>query len=83
MKATIIYDTQYKIKPRIKKRWFRPNTKVYDLIKISKGYKWSDYSYGNGWGEYLHFEDSEIIETFNTLIEAESFKEEIENFAKD
>ena len=49
---TIINKTEYSIKPRMKKRWFRKDVKVFDLIKHIEGKYWSDPSYGNGGGDY-------------------------------
>ena len=63
----------------MKKRWFRKNVKVYDLIEHTKGEYWSDPSYGNGMGNYVDFNSEKVIYTFNTFAEAQTFKTELEN----
>jgi hypothetical protein len=71
-------EVTYSIKPRMKKRWFTRDIKVYDLIKYSKGERWNDPSYGNGMGNYIDYESEDVIYSFDTLMEAESFKHELE-----
>ena len=75
----IINKTAYSIKPRMKKRWFINDIKVYDLIKHVEGEYWSDSSYGNGGGDYIFFKNDSVIYTFGTFAEAETFKIELEN----
>ena len=75
---TIINKTEYSIKPRMKKRWFRKDVKVFDLIKHVEGEYWSDPSYGNGGGDYRPFKNDSVIYTFDTFAEAETFKTELE-----
>lgn len=66
----------------MKKRWFRKDIKVYDVLEISDGKFWSDSSYGNGGGSYISFEKEQILHTFDTFLEADSFRQEMENSAK-
>lgn len=75
----IINKVQYHIKPRMKRRWFKEDIKVYDLIKYVEGAYWSDPSYGNGMGSYVDFNTEKVIYTFSTFAEAETFKKELEN----
>lgn len=74
MKNTYITTAEYIIKPRVKKQWFRKDRVVYDLVLKSIGERWCDPSYGNGGGDYIPFEDEEVIHTCDTLVEAEGFK---------
>lgn len=76
---TIINKTEYSIKPRMKKRWFRKDVKVYDLIKHVEGKYWSDPSYGNGGGDYRPFKKDYIVYSFSSFAEAEQFKNELSN----
>ena len=74
---TIINKTEYSIKPRMKKRWFRKDVKVFDLIKHVEGEYWSDPSYGNGMGNYVLFSREEVVYSFSSFAEAEQFKNEL------
>ena len=74
---TIINKTEYSIKPRIKRRWFRKDVKVFDLIKHVEGEYWSDPSYGNGGGDYRPFNREEVVYSFSSFTEAEQFKKEL------
>lgn len=79
MKDRYITNTAYYIKPRMKKRWFRSDIKVYDLIEKSDGEYWSDPSYGNGGGDYIPFEKETVLYSFKTFAEADKMKEELKN----
>lgn len=68
----------YSIKPRMKKRWFLNDVKVYDLLKHTEGEYWSDNSFGNGGGSFEPFNKTETLYTFETFGEAEQFKNELE-----
>ena len=74
---TIINKTEYSIKPRMKKRWFRKDVKVFDLIKHVEGEYWSDPSYGNGGGDYRPFSREGVVYSFSSFAEAEQFKNEL------
>ena len=76
---TKITSLEYTIKPRMKKRWFVGDIKVYDLFELKGGQYWSDPTYGNGGGDYIDFEKEEVMYTFDTFAEAETFKTELEN----
>lgn len=70
--------TTYSIKPRMKKRGFLKDIKIYDLLKHTEGQYWSDSSYGNGGGSFEDFNKTETLYTFETFGEAEQFKKELE-----
>ena len=55
--------TKYLIEPRVKKRWFKENELVYDLIKYSEEDVWIDPSYGNGQGDTFWVKREEVIFT--------------------
>ena len=76
---TIINKTEYSIKPRMKRRWFRKDVKVFDLIKHIEGEYWSDPSFGNGGGDYRPFSREEVVYSFSSFAEAEQFKKELSN----
>jgi hypothetical protein len=67
----------YKIIPRYKRKWFIM-IKVYDLFVIKRGLVWIDCSFGNGGGEFDEYEIRTKINTFNSYIEADKFKDELE-----
>lgn len=77
--TTKITNLEYVIRPRMKKRFFGGDIKVYDLFELKAGKYWSDPTYGNGGGEYVDFEKEKVIYTFNTFAEAGKFKEELQN----
>lgn len=79
MKDTYIDRLGYYIKPRMKKRWFRSDIKVYDLIEKSEGEYWSNPSYGNGGGNFVPFDKEEVLYSFERFAEADKMKEELEN----
>lgn len=82
MKTKYITSIKYYIRPRMKKRWFSKDITVFDLIKYSEGEKWIDPSYGNGGGDFVEFESEEVLYSFNTFMEADNFKIELENSCK-
>jgi len=78
MKNRYVINLKYQIKPRMIKRWFLKDKKVYDLIEHSKGECWHDPSYGNGDGEFLPFDDKKTVYSFNTYAEADIMRQELE-----
>ena len=68
----------YRIKPRMKVKWLFSKGKVYDVIKHYEKREWVDPTYGNGGGEFITVVVDEVIETFNTYMEADTFKTELE-----
>jgi len=78
MKDRVVEKITYSIKPRMKKRWFLNDIKVYDLFEEIEGERWSDPSYGNGGGDFIPFGITNKIYTFETYEDAEQFKKELE-----
>ena len=74
---TRITNLEYAIRPRMKKRWFGQDVKVYDLFELKEGLYWSDPTYGNGGGDYIDFDKEKIVYTFDSFAEADKFKEEL------
>ena len=74
--------TEYNIKPRFKKRWFRESVLVYDLVEHRKGRYYDDPSHGNGLGNFIDFEEDVVLNTFKYLEDAEKIKNEFEKLNK-
>lgn len=72
-------EITYRIVPRIKKRWFISNIKVYDVIKYYTYKHWDDPSYGNGDGNYSYYDIEKLLGSFETFMEAKQFKKELVN----
>lgn len=70
-------EAEYKIVPRIKKRWFISDVKVYDVLKCYVDKYWSDSSYGNGGGKFIYYDREDLLGTFETFMEADQFKNEL------
>ena len=70
----------YKVRPRMKVKWLFTKVKVYDVIKSYKKREWVDPTYGNGGGEFMTLDVDEVIETFDTYMEADTFKTELERW---
>ena len=64
----------------MKVKWLFSKVKVYDVIKSYEKRKWVDSTYGNGGGEFMTLEVDEVIETFDTYMEADTFKTELERW---
>ena len=65
---------EYKIVPRLKKRWFRSPVMLYDLIKETK---WTKYEDSCVWKTENHSKE-EIICVFASKEEAELYKTSLE-----
>lgn len=81
MKLKNTETVKYFIKPRYKQILFGifGEKKVYDLFKTETGSRWCDPSYGNGGGDFMDFEETSLIKTFDLFMDADTFKRELEN----
>jgi len=79
MKNSYIKSTEYSIKPRIKKYWFKKDILVYDLIQHTKEERWCDTSYGNGGGNFIEYSTDVVMFSFNNKEFAEDMLEIFKN----
>ena len=70
--------TTYEINPRVKKRWFKENELVYDLIKYSEKEIWDDPSYGNGDGEFRKIKIETVVFSSKNIEEVITTKKNLE-----
>lgn len=70
---------QYKIKPKLIKRWFRKPKLIFELIEIEKYARWFDSSYGNGGGDFIDIVEETVILKSENLEEVKNIKNSLEN----
>lgn len=70
--------TTYEINPRVKKRWFKENELVYDLIKYSEKEIWDDPSYGNGDGEFRKIKIETVVFSSKDIEQVITMKDNIQ-----
>lgn len=71
--------TTYIMNPRKRKRWFREDELVYDLIKQTVKNEWIDPSCGNGGGNFIQVEREQVLLTSSNLAEIKNLKEQLES----
>lgn len=76
MEDFMIRKVGYVVLPKVRKLWYMPwkHEVVYDVMKITKGKRWHDPSYGNGGGCFINFTESKRVATFSNFTTAVAFK---------